>query len=105
LTRIESFAFHESLLRAISIPSRILFIASNAVHIGLPLELIDGDSCAEFDRWLQLKRSRIRVDFRRIPKVGFDLPCLRHSLVNLSGFEEKSILDKSVEGIGCSAGG
>jgi hypothetical protein len=75
LIRIESEAFYQSSLRSISIPSTILFIASNAVHMGLQLKLIDGDSCPEFDRWLQLRRSRIAVDFRRIRKVGFDLPC------------------------------
>jgi hypothetical protein len=85
LTRIEWFAFSESSLQSISIPSRILFIPAKAVHIGLQLELIDGDSCTEFDQWLQLKRSRIAVDFRRIRKVGFDVPCLRDYLVNLSG--------------------
>jgi hypothetical protein len=97
LTRIESEAFHRLSLQSISIPSTILFIASDAVHIGLQLTLIDGDSCPEFDRWLQLRRSSIAVDFQRIRKVGFDLPYLRNYLVNLSGFEETSILNKSDE--------
>jgi hypothetical protein len=86
LTRIESEAFDGSSLQSILIPSTILFIASDAVHMASEIRLIDGDSCPEFDRWLQLKRSGI--DFRRIQRVGFSVPCLEDYIVNLSVFDQ-----------------
>jgi hypothetical protein len=97
LTRIESGAFSSSSLQSIVIPSTILFIASGAVDHVLQIGFIDGGSCPEFDRWLQLKRSGIRIDFRRIHRVGFDVPCLGDYIVNLSGFEEKSMIWDSDE--------
>jgi hypothetical protein len=48
------------------IPSTVLFIASNAFDITSQIRLIDGDSCPEFDLWLQAKRSGAVIDFRRI---------------------------------------
>jgi hypothetical protein len=95
LNRIESKAFSHSSLQSILIPSTILFIASDAIDIALQIKLIDGNSCPEFDRWLQLKRSGIAIDFRRIQRVGFDVPCLGDYIVNLSAFEERSILCES----------
>jgi serine/threonine protein kinase len=92
LTRIESDAFYESSLQFILIPSIILFIASDATEITSEIKLIDGDSCPEFARWLQLKRSGIRVDFRRIEKVGLSLPCLKDYHLNISEFKERSII-------------
>jgi serine/threonine protein kinase len=79
------------------IPSAILFMASDAVDIGSQDIVIDGDSCPEFDRWLELKRSGIAIDFRRIQKVGFDLPCFGDYIINLSAFEERSIIRDSDE--------
>jgi hypothetical protein len=66
LARIESEAFSSSSLQSIFIPSTILFIASDAVDSPSQIRLVDGDSCPEFDRWLQLKRSGMAIDFRRI---------------------------------------
>jgi hypothetical protein len=97
LTRIESEVFHESSLQSILIPSTILFIASDAVDIASQIRLIDGNSCPEFDRWLELKRSSIAIDFRRIQRVGFDVRFLGDYIVNLSGFEERSIICESDE--------
>jgi hypothetical protein len=54
--------------------------------------LIDGNCCPEFDRWLQLRNSSLAIDFRLIQKVGFDLQCLGDYIVNLSAFEERSIV-------------
>jgi hypothetical protein len=90
LTRIESRVFSESSLQSILIASSILFIASDAVKIASQTCVIDGDSCPEFDRWLQLKRSGIVIDFRRIQRMGFDVPCLGDYIVNVSEFEERS---------------
>jgi serine/threonine protein kinase len=73
-----------------------LFIASDA--IALQTCFLDGDSCPEFDRWLELQRSGARVDFRRIDKVGSSLGSLTDYVVNLSGFEEGSIINES-EGV------
>jgi predicted metal-binding protein len=92
LTRIESEAFSFSSLQSILIPSTILFIASDAIDIDSQIWLIDGDSCPEFDRWLQLRRSGIAIDFRRIQRVGFGIPCLRDYTVNLSEFDERSVI-------------
>jgi serine/threonine protein kinase len=97
LTRIERGAFHESSLHSILIPSTILFIASNAVDDASQIRLIDGDSCPEFDRWLQLKRSGCAIDFRRIRRVGFDLPSLEDYIVHISVFEKRRIICESDE--------
>jgi hypothetical protein len=97
LTRIESEAFSTSSLRSVLIPPTILFIASDAVDNASQIRLIDGDSCPEFDRWLQLKRSGIAIDFRRIQRVGFDIPCLGDYIVNLSTFEKRSLICRSGE--------
>jgi hypothetical protein len=77
------------------IPSTILFIASDAIENASEIRLIDEDSCPEFDRWLQLKRSGIRVDFRRIERVGLSLPSLKDYYLNISEFEERSMICKS----------
>jgi hypothetical protein len=74
------------------IPSTLLFIASDAVDIASQIRLIDGDSCPEFDRWLQLKRSGIVIDFRRIQRVGFDVPYFGDYMMNVSAFETRSIM-------------
>jgi tRNA A-37 threonylcarbamoyl transferase component Bud32 len=97
LTRIESSAFLFSSLQSILIPSTILFIASDAIDIASEIQLIDGDSCPEFDRWLELKRSGIAIDFRRIERMGFDIRCLGDYIVNLSVFEARSINCESDE--------
>jgi hypothetical protein len=97
LTRIESEAFHKSSLESILIPSTVSFIGSDAVDIASEIRLIDGDSCPEFDRWLQLRQSGILIDFRRIQKLGFDVPSLEGYIVNLSEFEERSIICNSNE--------
>jgi serine/threonine protein kinase len=74
------------------IPSAILFIASDAIDIVSQIRLIGGGSCPEFNRWLQLKQSGIAIDFRRIRRMGFDIPCLRDYIVNVSVFKEISII-------------
>jgi serine/threonine protein kinase len=95
LTRIESAAFHESSVECILIPSTILFVASNAVDSNTRIRLFEGVPCPEFDRWWELNRSGIAVDFRRIERVGSGLLALRDYVVNLSAFEERSIIDES----------
>jgi hypothetical protein len=72
-----------------------LFIAFDAFHITSEIRLVDDDCCPEFDRWLELQRSGIKRDFRRIERVGFGFRCLRDYDVNLSEFEERSIIIES----------
>jgi hypothetical protein len=79
------------------IPSTILFIASDAIVSDSQIRLIGGDSFPDFNRWLQLKRSGIGIDFRRIQRLDFDLRCLENYIVTLSGFQEKSINSDSDE--------
>jgi hypothetical protein len=91
----EAFSFPFSSLHFILISSTILFIASDAIEITSEIRLIDGDSCPEFARWLQLNRSGIRADFRRIEKVGLSLPCLKDYHLNISEFKERSMICES----------
>jgi serine/threonine protein kinase len=79
------------------IPPTIVFIASDAVGIASQIRFPDGDSCPEFHRWLELKKSGIAIDFRRIQRMSFDVPCLGDYIVNLSTFEERSMICESDE--------
>jgi hypothetical protein len=92
LTRIESKAFYKSSLEFVLIPPTILFVASNAVDRISQIIFVDGNCCPELDRWLNLKRLNIAIDFRRIHCVGFDIPYLRDYIVSVSVFEESSII-------------
>jgi serine/threonine protein kinase len=74
-----------------------LFIAYDAVEIASQIRFIDGNSCSEFDRWVQLERSGIALDFRRIQRVGFDGRCLGDYIVDVSVFEERSLICESDE--------
>jgi hypothetical protein len=77
------------------IPSTILFIALDAIENISKIRLIDEDSCPEFARWLQLIGSDIRVDFRRIERVGLSLSSLKDYHLNISEFEERSMICES----------
>jgi hypothetical protein len=96
LTRIESGTFSSS-LQSILIPSTILFIASDAVDVDSQIRLTDGNSSPEFDRWLQLRRLGIRVNFRRIQRVGSGLRCLTDYEVDVSRFGEVFLIRESDE--------
>jgi hypothetical protein len=97
LTRIESEAFFYSSLESILIPSTILFISFDAFDPDSQMIFIDGDCCPELDRWLELNRLGIAIDFRRIQGVDLDVLCLGNYIVNFSLFEERSIIWKSDE--------
>jgi hypothetical protein len=79
------------------IPSRILFIASDAVVSASQIRLLEGGSCPEFDRWLRLNRPGVGIDFRRILRVGFDVRCFGDYIVNGTVFEEISMICDSGE--------
>jgi hypothetical protein len=96
LKRIESEAFARSSFPVV-IPSTILFLAFDAVGNETEIKVEDPSCCPELDRWLQLRRLGIRGDFRRIQRVDSGLLCLRDYAVNLSGFEERSIIGESGE--------
>jgi hypothetical protein len=52
----------------------------------------EGDSCHEFDDWLQMKHSGIAVDFRRFFRFGSDLPELRLYLLGDSVIDEMRMI-------------
>jgi serine/threonine protein kinase len=78
-------------------PSETCFSSFSVVDIFSQIIFVDGDSSPEFDEWPRLRRSGVRVDFRRTQRVGFDLPCLRDYVVDLLVFEEKSIIGECNE--------
>jgi hypothetical protein len=87
LIRIEPGAFSGCDIRAV-IPSTALFVAHNTRPNPFQLSLSDPESCPMFDRWQRLRESGITVDFRR-------LPSFKNSVLDLSGFEEQSIVGRS----------
>jgi hypothetical protein len=108
LKQIEDGIFCKSSLQSIIIPRSIQIIdssaftgvilsSSDAVEFASRIKFIDENPCPEFDRWLQLRPSGIAIDFRRIQRLGFDLPSLGDHIVNLSVFEERSIICDSDE--------
>jgi hypothetical protein len=97
LTRIESEVFSFSSPQSILIPPTILFIASDAVYIASQISHLDTDSCPELNRWRDLKKSDIEIDFRRIEKLNFGRACLRDYVVNVSTFEDRSVIGDSAE--------
>jgi hypothetical protein len=99
LAQIESEAFSFSSLQSILVPVSILFISSDAIEIGSQIWAIGGDCCPEFERWLRLKRLDMRVDFRRISRVGSGVRCLKDYEVTALGSEERSRAEKS-DGVG-----
>jgi hypothetical protein len=90
LKRINSSAIPLDVL-VIAIPSRILFIAYDAVPNVVRLTLSDAHSCPEFEKWQQLRQSGILVDFRRIVRLNSGLPDFKYYLLDLSLFEEQSV--------------
>jgi hypothetical protein len=66
-----------------------LFIAHDAAPNPSQLWLCDEDSCPEFERWRQLRKSGIALDFRRIARGGRPLP------LDLSGFERGGMIGGS----------
>jgi hypothetical protein len=95
LKRIESRALF-ILDCEIVIPSTILFIASDSSFNPSQMRLIDPDFCPEFDQWQQIRAQGMIRDFRRIQRVGSGLPDLAFFLVDLSLFEESSMLNENV---------
>jgi hypothetical protein len=74
------------------IPSTVVFVAYDA-HLDLSqLSLSDPDSCPMFDQWQHLRKSGINVDFQRILRFASGLPPLKDFVLDLSGFEERSVI-------------
>jgi serine/threonine protein kinase len=76
----------------IVIPSTVLFIAFDAVADPSYISIADCDSCPEFNRWQELIKRDIEVDFRRILRIGTDFGELNDYLMNDSVFEKGSML-------------
>jgi hypothetical protein len=99
LKRIESEAFSGCSL-SIVIPSTVIFIAYDAHPDLFRLSLsdseqratMDPDSYLMFDRWQLMRRLGIAVDFQRIRRFAPDLPHFDNFMLDLSGFEEKSVI-------------
>jgi hypothetical protein len=100
LKHISFRAFEDCSVRVL-IPSSILFIAWN-VHPYLDnLTLSDGDVAVEvdsnslFDRWRWLRKSGLTIDFQRSQGSDLRFRSFEDSVIELSGFEEGSILGQS----------
>jgi hypothetical protein len=76
LKRLENQAFGKSSSQVV-IHSTISFIASDAVLDPFQISLDDEHYCPEFDRWREVRKSGVSVDFRRISRVGSGLSCLK----------------------------
>jgi hypothetical protein len=76
------------------IPSTIRFVAFDAIPNRFQISIADCDSCVEFNRWQQLRRSGISVDFRRILRIDSEFHGQNDYLIDLSAFEEGSVLDE-----------
>jgi hypothetical protein len=84
LRRIESQGFHDlGIDIVIVIPSTVLFVAFDAISNLSNIFISDRDSCPEFDRWRQLRKSGIAIDFRWILRVGSGLRDLNDDRINL----------------------
>jgi hypothetical protein len=76
------------------IPSTICFVAFDTIPTHFQMCMANSDSCVAFDRWQQLRKSEIAVDFRRILRIDSDFGCENDYLIDLSVFEEVSGLDE-----------
>jgi hypothetical protein len=80
------------------IPSAIRFVAFDAFPNNFQICIANCDSCVAFNRWWQLRKSGVRIDFRRILRIDSDFGCENDYLIDLSVFEQGSVLDE-IEGI------
>jgi serine/threonine protein kinase len=79
------------------IPSTIRFVALDAIPTHFQICIADCDSCPEFDCWQHMRESGIFVDFRRVLRIDSEFHGLNDYLIDLSAFEERSVLDE-IEG-------
>jgi hypothetical protein len=76
------------------IPSTIRFVGFDAIPNHFQICIADCDSCVGFDRWQELRVSGISVDFRRVLRNDSEFHGLNGYLIDLSVFEERSVLDE-----------
>jgi hypothetical protein len=93
LKTIESLPFDRQNF-VVMIPSTIRFVGFDAIPNHFQISIADGDFCVEFDRWQQLRESGIFVDFRRILRIDSDFHGQNDYQIDLSAFEERSVLDE-----------
>jgi hypothetical protein len=79
------------------VPSTIFFIAYDAAQESVEIAIPGVKACPECDRWQVLRRSGIKVDFRRLRRFCSDLPSLSDCLFDFSGLMERSDLNVSDE--------
>jgi hypothetical protein len=79
----------------IIIPSTILFVAYDAASYSGQISIGGVDSCAEYERWQQLRRTGMSIDFRRICTFCSGLPSRSDCLLDLSGLSKGSLLNES----------
>jgi serine/threonine protein kinase len=77
------------------IPSTVVFVACDAHPNLSQLSLSDPDSCPIFDRWRHLRTLGIAVDFQRIRKFASSLPHFKDFVLDLSEFEERSVIGRN----------
>jgi hypothetical protein len=92
LKRIETDVFKE-LSSSIIVPSTVLFIASNFAGDPWGMSIAGLESSPEYDRWQELQKSGIEIDFRRICRFNSGLPSLSDCLIDFSGLIERSQLN------------
>jgi hypothetical protein len=80
---------------SIVIPSAVVFVADDADPSVFQLSLSGTDSCPMFDRWRRLMKSGVTVDFQRILRLAYGLPRLKDFVLDMSGFEERSVIGEN----------
>jgi hypothetical protein len=94
------FVFDKILLLTV-VDHRFIRNFSGSFHIIIPhdnsfqLLLSDPSSCAMFHRRRRLRKSGITVDFQGILRFASCLPHLKDFVLDLSGFEERSVIDRN----------
>jgi hypothetical protein len=94
LKRIESRTFFACPL-SIVVPSTVVFVAYGANANRFSVARSDPHSRPMFDRWQRLVKSGITIDFQRILRYGSALPHFKDSLLNLSEFDEGSVIGRN----------
>jgi hypothetical protein len=84
LKRVESSAFMNSSIH-VSLPSTVVFVASNAHQIVSYMSHSNADSCPEFNRWREVRERGVTVDFQRVVTSHLEIPVL-----DLTELDERS---------------
>jgi hypothetical protein len=69
------------------IPPTLWSIACNAFPYSCPISVFGCNSCPELEQWCARRNRDSLVDFRRVLRLGSELPSLLDCLIDLSMFE------------------